>query len=170
MWKYRGQQRPAFAQVPRPGQESVWDYPRPPAVSRDPRHVTVRAGSRLLADSRAALRVMETASPPTFYIPAGDIDLGCLLAVTGRSVCEWKGGAQYWALREDAERVVIAWSYPQPAQDYAVLKDHFAFYPALVDCFVDGEHVQPQPGQFYGGWVTAELTGPFKGEPGTGHW
>lgn len=170
MWQYRGQRRPPFAEAVQPGQESVWDYPRPPAISEDSRRVVVKAGGRLLADSLASLRVAETASPPTFYLPCADIDMELLTPVEGRSVCEWKGAAKYWSLRDASRSVVIAWGYPQPNPSYAALLGRLCFYPGRVSCYVNGERVRPQPGEFYGGWVTDELAGPFKGEPGTGHW
>ena len=126
---------------------------------------------RLLADTRTALRVLETASPPTWYLPAADVDRSLLEPAPGTSHCEWKGAARYWSCRAGDERVPeIAWDYPAPFAEFARLLEHFAFYPARVDCFVDDERVLPQPGGFYGGWVTADVLGPFKGEPGTGHW
>jgi uncharacterized protein (DUF427 family) len=171
MWTWCGQCRPPFADPVAPGQESVWDYPRPPRLQADPRRVVVCDGERVVADSRAALRLLETASPPTFYLPAADLDRECLLPDDdARSTCEWKGAARYFTLRADARRGVVAWEYPQPAPAYAGLAAHAAFYPGRIACFVDGERVRPQPGGFYGGWITSELAGPFKGEPGTGHW
>lgn len=170
VWEYRGQKRPPFADTPGPGCESVWDYPRPPRVSCDARHVIVRAGELILADSRGALRVLETASPPTFYLPAADVDLQRLCTTEGRSVCEWKGVARYWSLRDAAAKDIVAWDYPQISIAFAALTDHLAFYPGRVECYVDGERVRPQPGGFYGGWVTDEVVGPFKGEAGRGHW
>ena len=170
MWKYRGQVRPPFAEAAQPGQESVWDYPRPPSVRKDVRHIIVKAGDQLVADTVAALRVMETASPPTLYLPRADVDVELLAPAAGRSVCEWKGAAQYWALRDTSEPVAVAWSYPRPASDYAVLAEHYCFYPGRVSCYIDGEAVRPQPGVFYGGWITNEIVGPFKGERGTEHW
>ncbi len=170
MWKYCGQHRPPFAEAPEPGFESVWDYPRPPRLSADNRLVLVRSGEQVIAETRNAMRVCETASPPTFYLPGADVDRASLKPVEGRSVCEWKGAAQYWALAGATERGPVAWSYPRPNEAFAALLDHFAFYPGRVACFVDGQRVRPQPGRFYGGWVTDELAGPFKGEPGTEHW
>jgi len=114
--------------------------------------------------------MLETASPPTFYIPKEDVRTEQLISVPGGSYCEWKGKASYWALRENRGRGSVGWSYANPDAPYAEVKDHFSFYPALLDCLVDGERVQPQPGSFYGGWMTKEIVGPVKGEPGTGHW
>ncbi len=170
MWSLRGQRRPAFAHEPGPGQESVWDYPRPPRIDEDARLITVRAAGRTIADTRAALRICETASPPTFYLPAGDIALEALTEVGARSWCEWKGDARYFALAGDAEETPVAWDYPRPTPAFERIAGHLAFYPSLVECFVDGERVRPQPGRLYGGWITDDVAGPFKGEPGTGHW
>ena len=170
MWEYRGQKRPPFAETPGPGRESVWDYPRPPRLSPCARRVVVRAGNRMLADTTCALRVLETASPPTFYLPKTDVDLDCLDPAEGHSICEWKGVARYWTLRDGAATDAVAWEYPEPPFEFAALADHLAFFPGRVACYVEGERVRPQPGNFYGGWVTDEIAGPFKGEPGTGHW
>lgn len=168
MWTFRGQMRPPFADDPGPGQESVWDYPRPPALELSSKLVTVAAGDVELARSSRCYRVLETASPPTWYIPADDVNLEALVPVGGMSYCEWKGEARYWALPGGDEP--IAWSYPSPTDAFAPLRDALGFYPGRVACHVDGERVRPQPGHFYGGWVTDEIAGPVKGEPGTGHW
>ncbi len=170
MWAYDGRRRPDFAETPGPGQESVWDYPRPPRLETCRRTVVVSTGGQELARSTRALRVCETASPPTYYIPEEDVDLDELRAVAGRSFCEWKGAAQYWGLVDQPEREAIGWSYPDPNPTYAELRGCIAFYPGRVQCSVDGERVRPQPGHFYGGWVTDELIGPWKGEPGTESW
>ncbi len=170
-WTFTGEQRPDFAEQPGPGQESVWDYPRPPRVEQDSRHVEVYADSTLIADTRRALRVLETASPPTFYIPIEDTDTKYLERSSRASVCEWKGQAIYWSVRVgDALLQDAAWSYSAPFDGHEILTDHLGFFPARLDCRVDGERVAPQPGGFYGGWVTSEIIGPIKGEPGTGWW
>jgi uncharacterized protein (DUF427 family) len=169
MWKNTGQTRPDFAIEPGPGQESVWDYPRPPAIQSDHRCVEVRDGEHALASTSASVRVLETASPPTFYIPPTDIDWSRLVAAPGSSFCEWKGTATYWALARDPI-TAIAWSYPAPTAGFAQVSNYVSFYPGRVACFVDGERVRPQPGRYYGGWITAEVVGPFKGDPDTGHW
>ena len=170
-WSYRGQERPSFAQTPHPGQESIWDYPRPPRVERDRRRVVVRAHERTVADSRATYRILETASPPTFYIPPKDIDFSLLRATATSSACEWKGIAQYWSLDfDDLHLEAVAWAYPEPFPGFELMAGYLAFYPNRLECYADGERVQPQPGTLYGGWVTQELVGPFKGEPGTEHW
>ncbi|NJN84869.1 MAG: DUF427 domain-containing protein [Caldilineaceae bacterium] len=171
MWQYRGQSRPHFAEEPGVGQESVWDYPRPPRLAPDTRHIQVRAGDRVLADSRRTIRVLETASPPTFYIPPEDVTIALLRPAPGASVCEWKGAARYWALFEGPTAAAeIGWSYPNPTDGFAAIAGFFSFYPSRVLCTVNGEVVNAQPGGFYGGWVTGEIVGPFKGKPGTGHW
>lgn len=172
MWKYTGQQRPAFADQPHDGQESVWDYPRPPCIQRDTRRVTVHAGAALIADTTRAARVLETASPPTFYLPPHDIDMARLRAAPGGSMCEWKGLAAYWSVLGDDDRWLeaIGWSYPEPTQAFAGIAGWLSFYPARLACVVDGETVRAQPGGFYGGWMTDGIAGPVKGDPGTGGW
>jgi uncharacterized protein (DUF427 family) len=170
MWKYRGDVRPDFAIEPELGQESVWDYPRPPRLEGDARLVEVRLDGQLLASTRNAIRILETASPPSFYIPREDVAMGRLVRAHGRSFCEWKGEAAYWALATDANAGVIGWSYEQPRPDSEAIRGHLSFYPARLECFVAGERVRPQPGGFYGGWLTDEIVGPVKGSPGTGHW
>ena len=163
-WRYRGQARPDFAIAPKDGQESVWDYPRPPRLAADPRRVEVRLGDRVLATTDRAIRVLETASPPTFYIRPEDVD-GASLVPSGRtSLCEWKGQAVDFDLASGPES--IAWCYPRVFPEFAEIAGWFAFYPARVECFVDGERVRPQPGGYYGGWITDEIVGPVKGEPG----
>lgn len=168
-WSNRGDARPDFAVDPADGEESVWDYPRPPALVPDARRVAVRAGGIEIADSLSAVRVLETASPPTFYLPVSDVDMAMLAAVSGSSFCEWKGQAQYWALTTNAAQPV-GWSYPTPLTPFEALVDHLAFYPDRVQCTVAGETVRAQAGGFYGGWVTDEIVGPYKGEPGTSGW
>ena len=169
-WRWRGQGRPPFAVEPGPGQESVWDYPRPPRIEPDTRRVVVTdTDGSVIADTPAALRVLETASPPTFYLPAADVDTTALVQAPGSSFCEWKGRARYWALRDHPGRPV-AWDYPAPTGAFAPIRGHFAFYPSRVACTVDGERVRAQAGDFYGGWITDEVVGPFKGDPGTGGW
>jgi uncharacterized protein (DUF427 family) len=157
--------------TPGPGQESVWDYPRPPALEPCDRHVEVMLGSVTVAESDRGLRVLETAGPPTIYLPPRDVRAELLRAAEGHTVCEWKGKASYFDVAcgdEVAERA--AWTYSDPKQRYAELTDHVAFYPGRVECFLDGERARPQPGEFYGGWITDEITGPFKGEPGSEGW
>ena len=170
-WQYRGQERPPFAQKLSPGQESVWDYPRPPCLVPDQRRVVVRIQGKLLADSSSTLRILETASPPTFYLPPGDVNVSGLVLTDATSVCEWKGTAKYWALRETEKAVdPVAWVYSHPYPGFESIAGYFSFYPGSVECYVNDERVLPQPGGFYGGWVTKEIAGPFKGQIGTSGW
>lgn len=169
MWNYQGQERPDFAASPGPGQESVWDFPRPPVAQRCNRKIAVTVGRSIVASTDTSYRLIETASPPTFYIPFADIAWDQLVETDGSSVCEWKGAARYWVLASEPS-MPVAWDYPRPRARFEVLKNHASFYPGRIDCFVDGERVRPQPGRFYGGWITDDVVGPFKGEPGTGHW
>ena len=170
MWNYTGKQRPPFAIEPKAGQETVWDYPRPPRVEPCKREVVVMHGDIELARSRAALRVLETASPPTVYVPVGDIDQTQLVAVPQQSFCEWKGVAAYLALAERPGSPPVAWLYLEPNKAFRVLHDHIAFYPGRVDCYLDNEAVRPQHSEFYGGWITNDIVGPCKGDPGTEGW
>jgi len=168
-WTNRGQQRPPFAIDPGPGEESVWDYPRPPAMVPDTRRVVVSGNDGVIADTTSAIRILETASPPTFYLPPDDVDLDKLVMTAGSSFCEWKGPARYWALPEDPDRPV-GWDYPEPLPGSELIQHHVAFYPGRVACTIDTEPVRPQAGEFYGGWITDEVKGPFKGDPGTSSW
>ncbi len=170
-WQWRGSARPAFAAVPTAGQESVWDYPRPPQLAPDSREVVVRWGSLEVARTRRALRVLETAHPPSFYLPWDDVARELFVAAAGGSFCEWKGPARYWSLVDGRRQLPnVAWSYPQPLAGAEPLAKCVALYPAGLDCTVGGERVTPQPGGFYGGWITPELAGPFKGAPGSSGW
>ena len=152
--------------------ESVWDYPRPPRAERSDARVTVTHAGRVIADSRRCLRVLETSHPPVYYVPREDIAPGVLHAAAGRSFCEFKGTASYWDLVVGDSRVADAgWSYEHPAEGYAQIAGAVAFYPGRVDeCRVGDEVVRAQEGDFYGGWITADITGPFKGGPGTRGW
>lgn len=147
--------------------ESVWDYPRPPKVEPTDRHVQVIFAGVTLVDTRRALRVLETSSPPAYYIPTKDIVMEHLRPTLRQTVCEFKGRASYWTVRVgDRTAENAGWSYPQPQAGYEALRDHIAFYAGRMDaCLVDGERVRPQPGDYYGGWITSEIDGPFKGEP-----
>ena len=159
-------------QQPREGQESVWDYPRPPRVEPTPRRIRVVFGGETIADTYRALRVLETSHPPVYYIPPEDVRMEYLSQTPRKSFCEFKGGANYWTLKV-GERLSenAAWSYPDPQPGYEALKDHLAFYAGRVDaCYVDDEQATPQPGDFYGGWITSHVVGPFKGGPGTWEW
>ncbi len=170
-WQYRGVLRPPFAQIPGPGQESVWDYPRPPALTLEPGHITIALGETIIADTRAALKLAETASAPTFYLPQVDINLDCLVPAGEGSFCEWKGSASYFDIVvKDQIRKAAAWCYERPLPGYERLAHHVAFYPCWLECHLDLEKVRAQPGGLYGGWVTDRLAGPVKGEPGTEWW
>ncbi len=151
--------------------ESVWDYPRPPRLEPVPQTIRIALGGRTIVETRDAKRVLETSHPPVYYLPRESFT--CTLEPSARgSFCEWKGRAVYWSLREgDRLAPDCAWSYPDPSPAFAAIRDHLAVYCRAMDaCFVDGEQVTPQPGGFYGGWVTANLVGPFKGAPGTMNW
>jgi len=152
--------------------ESVWDYPRPPRVETDDRRVEIVFAGRTIARTEHALRVLETSHPPTFYIPRADCVAACLVEHDHRSYCEYKGLASYVGVRV-GNRIAEAagWFYPGPSPGYEALRDHIAFYPGPMDrCTVAGQGVEAQPGDFYGGWITPEVVGPFKGPPGTQGW
>jgi uncharacterized protein (DUF427 family) len=157
---------------PGPGQESVWDYPRPPRVEATDDRVVIRLGGRVIADTREAFRVLETSHPPVYYLPRDAFVEGALTSAAGSSFCEFKGAARYLTLTSgDATAERAAWYYPTPSPGFEVIADHVAVYPGLMDsCEVNGETVVPQAGGFYGGWITSRVTGPFKGEPGTLGW
>lgn len=157
---------------PGPGQESVWDYPRPARVEPTRHHLKVEIGGRTIAETRRGFRALETSHPPSYYFPPEDIDLSAVVAAEGRSSCEWKGGAVYHDVHVGG-RVIqkAAWSYPDPTADFRPILGYLAFYAGLMDaCWVDEERVQPQEGGFYGGWITRHVVGPFKGPPGSGGW
>jgi uncharacterized protein (DUF427 family) len=157
---------------PGPGQESVWDYPRPPAVVPSDEHVVVEHAGVTVADTHRSIRILETSQPPAYYLPPDDVDLDLLVATTTRTFCEWKGTAEYRTVRVgEVEAVDAAWLYTRPAPRYASITGYLAFYPRRVDaCWVDGERVESNEGSFYGGWITSRIVGPFKGGSGTGHW
>ena len=157
---------------PEPGQESVWDYPRPPRLEPTPRRLEVVFNGVVVASTRNGLRVLETSHPPVYYIPPEDVAREFLRAAAGGSACEWKGAARYWDLEVEGKVArKVAWSYPLPDPSFAQIQDHLAFYAGRVDeCRVDGEVVIPQPGDFYGGWITSDVVGPFKGAAGTWGW
>lgn len=154
------------------GTESVWDYPRPPRVAPTSKRVEVFAAGRRIASTTAALRVLETSHPPVYYIPPGDIEDGVLRPASRHTFCEFKGEASYYdVVAGDQVLTRAAWYYPAPSRGYKALAGLVAFYPGRMErCTVDGEEVRAQPGDFYGGWVTNEITGPFKGGPGTAGW
>jgi uncharacterized protein (DUF427 family) len=153
--------------------ENVWDYPRPPRVEPVDRHVRIVLGGETIAETDRALRVLETASPPTIYIPREDVREDVLVDAEGvHTHCEWKGTAYYVHAEAGGKRAQrVAWHYPEPKDGFEKLKGHFAFYPRRVDsAYLDDEEVTPQPGAYYGGWITKEIEGPFKGEPGSEGW
>jgi uncharacterized protein (DUF427 family) len=158
--------------LPQPGQESVWDYPRPPRAELTSKHIRVMLGGAIVADTIRAIKVMETSHPPTYYIPPQDITPDALAGTDRTSFCEYKGRAVYFDVSSGGtDRRNAAWSYPEPAKRYSELAGYVAFYPGLMDeCTVDGEVVKAQPGDFYGGWITSDVAAPFKGEPGTYGW
>lgn len=157
---------------PRPGQESVWDYPRPPRLEPTGHRIRAIAQGVTIAESIRALRVLETSHPPTYYLPPNDVRMDLLMPSNERSACEWKGVATYYDGVVGGRTIErIAWSYPDPTKRFRDLKDYLAFYlPALQSGYVDEMEATPQPGGFYGGWVTADLAGPFKGVPGSWGW
>jgi uncharacterized protein (DUF427 family) len=173
-WESRSElsERPANIQKPGPGQESVWDYPRPPRIEPVSKRIHVELGGVVLADTTKALRVLETASPPVYYVPLKDVRTEYLAPSRTRTVCEWKGTASYWSVRMGDQFVAdVAWSYEHPLRGFESIRGYLAFYAGKVDaCFVDDQRVTPQKGGFYGGWITPNIVGPFKGEPGTMGW
>lgn len=156
----------------RPGQESVWSFPRPAIAQATSAHVVIEHRGIVVADSRATVRTLETSHPPSYYIPRADIRDGVLRRADGASFCEWKGNAAYWdVVVGDVVLPRVGWSYANPTSAFSLLRDHIAFYAAPFDrCSVDGETVTPQPGDFYGGWITSAFAGPFKGIPGSRLW
>lgn len=157
---------------PGPGQESVWDYPRPPRLEDSSRHIRVIFNGVTIADTHRAKRVLETSHPPVYYIPLDDINQDYLVSTPRSTYCEWKGQAAYYTVVVgDRQEQNVAWTYPDPTPAFASLKNHVAFYPSRMDaCYVDDEQVQSQAGDFYGGWITSDIVGPFKGGMGTWGW
>jgi uncharacterized protein (DUF427 family) len=157
---------------PGPGQESVWDYPRPPRLEPSEKHIQVVFGGVVIAETRRALRILETSHPPVYYIPPEDVKLEHCAPTQRSTVCEWKGAASYYTITAGGKMAQhAAWYYPRPTHPYEALAGYVAFYPGMMDaCYVDNERVQAQAGDFYGGWITSEIVGPFKGEPGTLGW
>jgi uncharacterized protein (DUF427 family) len=155
-----------------PGQESVWSYPRPAVAEASFAHILIEHAGVIVADTRASIRTLETSHPPSYYIPPKDIAPEALRRATGSSFCEWKGAAVYWdVVIGEILLPRVGWSYPNPSREFVLLRDHVAFYAGHFDrCTVDGEIVTPQPGDFYGGWITNNLAGPFKGVPGSRGW
>ncbi len=157
---------------PGPGQESVWEYPRPPRVEPAEKRIQVVFNGVTIADTRRAQRVLETSHPPVYYLPPADVQMAYLLPSAGSSWCEWKGRASYYdVVVDDRKAERTAWTYHEPRERFESIRNHVAFYAGPMDaCYVAGERVRPQPGGFYGGWITDDIVGPFKGEPGTRGW
>ncbi len=157
---------------PEPGQESVWDYPRPPRIMRSHQKIRVIFNGVTIADSCNTYRILETSHPPVYYIPPEDIQLQYLQSSSQKSFCEWKGYASYYNVTVGDKQVInAAWYYPQPNVEFAQIQNYIAFYPSKMDaCYVNDELVQSQPGDFYGGWITKDIVGPFKGGQGTWGW
>lgn len=158
--------------VPAPGQESVWDYPRPPRLEKVAERLRIIFNGEVVADTTAGYRVLETSHPPVYYLPPGDLAQPYLARAPGSSWCEFKGQAIYWSLDVRGRRAEnAAWSYPTPSMAFAAIAGHLAFYASKVDeCWVGDERVQAQQGDFYGGWITSKIVGPFKGGEGTRGW
>lgn len=156
---------------PGPDQESVWDYPRPPRLEQSDQHVKVVFEGQVIAETRRSVRILETSHAPSYYIPPEDIRFEHLQQRDRTTWCEWKGQAHYYDVKVGEELAAhAAWAYPAPTSPYEQIQDYLSFYPSRVECYVEGELAESQPGGFYGGWVTSQVAGPFKGEPGTGHW
>ena len=154
------------------GEESAWSYPRPPRLEPTTQRLVVVLGGETIADTTRGWRVLETSHPPNYYFPTDDVAPGALVPTKGASFCEWKGRAHYYSVHGgDRVETEAAWGYAQPSPAFSPLAGHVAFYAGRMDaCFVDGERVTPQPGGFYGGWITASVVGPFKGGPGSRGW
>ena len=160
-------------QPPGPGQESVWDYPRPPRLEPVAKRIRVVFDGETIADSRECFRVLETSHPPVYYIPPSGVRLDRLQPTTRQSLCEFKGLSRYWSIHGSSgrESPAAVWSYSKPVDAFGAILGYFAFYAGRVDaCYVDDVLVIPQHGGFYGGWITPEIVGPFKGEAGTLNW
>lgn len=156
---------------PGPNQESVWDYPRPPTVEKVNKHLKVEFNGKIIAETHAAKRVLETSQPPAYYFPPDDVSKEFLTELKEFTYCEWKGHAYYFDVKTDGETAEkAAWFYPNPNKKYGGIKNYIGFYPNRLDCFVDAEKVKPQEGSFYGGWITDNIVGPFKGGRGTAGW
>ena len=167
-WRAVRRERPEHIERTGPGQESVWDFPRPPRVEPVRTILRVEHDGEELACSTRTLRVIETSGAPVYYFPPDDVRTERLVASDTETFCEWKGVARHWSTRDTAD---LAWSYPQPDAGFEAIRDYLAFHPARADaCWFDGERVQTQPGGYYGGWVTSRVTGPFKGAPGSERW
>lgn len=168
MQKLVFEQNPTI-KIPKRGQESVWNYPRPPRLQRVHQQIRVEFGGLILAETTQGYRLLETGSPPAYYFPTTDVRIAYLVLSSRQTVCEWKGMARYWSIKIGKRMAIdAAWSYPHPGERYEGISNYLAFYPGKMDaCYVGKQKVKPQPGEFYGGWITSKILGPFKGEPGT---
>lgn len=157
---------------PQPGQESVWDYPRPPRLEQTEKRIQIIFNGVTIVDTHGAMRVLETSHPPTYYIPPQDIQQQYLIPSSRTTFCEWKGRGSYYSVQVGEKTAIdVAWYYSDPTPDFETMKNYVAFYAAPMDaCYVGDEKVTPQPGQFYGGWITSDVVGPFKGEIGSWGW
>lgn len=156
---------------PGPGQESVWDYPRPPRLEVTGRHIVVALAGRVVADATRAHRVLETSQPPAYYVDPVDVDLTLLVPSTRTTFCEWKGQASYFdVVVGDTVAEAAVWCYRDPVPAFEPIRDHLAFYAQKLECSLDDEVVVGNEGTFYGGWITSDIVGPFKGGVGTAHW
>jgi uncharacterized protein (DUF427 family) len=175
-WRYRGGERPVFADACGPKDESVWDFPRPPRIEAVAAALRVVCGQQVLAASSRALRVLETAGAPTYYFPPEDVETSLLVDLADQSLCEWKGLATSFRVRDQPDGSPAAgWRYDLTFPEFVSIQGWFSFYPGVLACFISDdrgidEQVRPQPGGYYGGWVTARLKGPIKGEPGSEAW
>jgi uncharacterized protein (DUF427 family) len=157
--------------VAKPGQESVWEYPRPPRLEPSNKRIEVLFRGHVIAETHNSIRVLETSLAPSYYIPPDDIHLEFLTQADRTTWCEWKGKAQYFSIEaENNTAANAAWAYFSPTSPYESIRGYFSFYPSRAECSLDGEVVKSQPGGFYGGWVTSDIIGPFKGERGTENW
>ncbi len=157
---------------PQPGQESVWDYPRPPRLEPVDKKIQIIFNDQIIANTNQAYRVLETSHPPVYYLPPADIQMQYLHITERSSFCEWKGDALYYHIVVGDRRIEnAAWAYSTPTKNFQLIANHLAFYAQSMDaCYIDNELVQPQPGEFYGGWITQNIVGPFKGSPGSWGW
>jgi uncharacterized protein (DUF427 family) len=160
-----------LAITPQPDQESVWNYPRPPLLQAIDKHIQIVFNGKTIADSYKAYRVLETSHPPVYYLPPADIQMQYLQITARSSFCEWKGNAFYYhVVVNDAQIENAAWAYPSPTENFLAIAGYLAFYAQNMTCYIDNELVTPQPGGFYGGWITKNIVGPFKGSPGSWGW
>lgn len=157
---------------PGPGQESVWDYPRPPRLEDSTKQLQIIFNDVVIAETSRAKRVLETSHPPSYYLPPEDIRMEYLIPTSRSTFCEWKGQAGYYTIAVGDQRAEnAAWYYPVPTSAFASIRNYVSFYASRMQaCYVDGELVQAQPGDFYGGWITSDIVGPFKGGAGTWGW